>query len=200
MQTILASPGKSLALGGAVTLVLLIGWLAVEGADPIGLASFLLRFIHVVAMTIWVGMIWFVNFVQLRAVAEADDAGRAMLLQRVVPRVATTFRHASHLTLLSGALLLVTGGYMLEGLLYSAEVHIPPMRAVLLWSGVAGGIAMWLFVEMLIWPSLKVVLGETPADADAKATARARVATFARVNLILSVPVIFAMVAAAHLY
>jgi uncharacterized membrane protein len=59
---------------------------------------------------------------------------------------------------------------------------------------------MWALVNMLIWPSLKVVLGETPADADAKATARARVATFARVNLILSVPVIFAMVAAAHLY
>jgi uncharacterized membrane protein len=200
MQTVLASPGKSLALGGAIALALLIGWLVVEGADAVGLASFLLRFVHVVAMTIWVGMIWFVNFIQLRAVTEADDAGRATLMQRVVPRVATTFRHASHLTLLSGALLLVTGGYTLERLLYAAEVHIPPMRAVLLWGGVAGGLAMWLFVNMLIWPSLKVVLGETPADADAKAAARTRVATFARVNLILSVPVIFAMVAAAHLY
>ena len=200
MQSILASPGKSLALGGVVALALLIGWLAAEGIDAVGLFSFLLRLVHVLAVMIWVGMIWFVNFVQMQAMAEADEQGRALLMKRVVARVATTFRHASHLAVASGVLLLVTSGYMLSGLLYSSEVYVPPLRSVLLWSGALGGLAMWVFVNVLIWPSLQILLGQTSAEADVKAAARQRIATFARLNLVLSVPVVFAMVAAAHLY
>jgi uncharacterized membrane protein len=199
MQSILASPGKSLASGGAVALAILVGWLAAEGTDPVGLVSFLLRFAHVLAAMIWLGMIWFVNLIQMQVVAEADEQGRALLMRRVVPRVAATFRHASHLTVASGVLLLITSGYMLDWLVYAAEVHVPPLRGALLWSGALGGLAMWAFVNMLIWPSLQILLGEA-ADADAKEAARARVATFARLNLVLSVPVTFVMVAAAHLY
>jgi uncharacterized membrane protein len=199
MQSILASPAKSLALGGVLALAILIGWIAGEGADSVGLLSFLLRFAHVLAAMIWLGMIWFVNFIQMRAVAEADEQGRALLMRRVVPRVAATFRHAAHLTVASGVLLLITSGYMFDWLVYAAEVHVPPLRGALLWSGVMGGLAMWVFVNMLIGPSLQILLGET-ADADAKGAARARIATFARLNLVLSVPVTFVMVAAAHLY
>jgi uncharacterized membrane protein len=199
MQSILANPGKCLALGAAVSLAILIIWIAAEGTDAVGLLSFLLRFVHVLAAMIWLGMIWFVNFTQMQAVAEADEQGRAVLMKRVVPRVATTFRYASHLTIASGVLLLISGAYMLDWLVYAAEVHIPPLRSALLWSGVLGGLAMWAFVNMLIWPSLEILLGET-ANADAKGAARARIATFARLNLALSVPVTFVMVAAAHLY
>jgi uncharacterized membrane protein len=199
MKAILASPGKSLAFGGAIALAILIGWLAAAGADTIGFVSFLLRSVHVLAAMIWVGMIWFVNFVQMQAIAEADENGRAVLMQRVVPRVAMTFRHASHLTVASGVLLLVTTGYLFNWLLFPAEVFVPPMRNLLLWSGALGGLAMWVFVNVLIWPSLKVVLGATPAEAGVKAQARERIATFARLNLVLTVPVTLVMVAAAHL-
>ena len=77
---------------------------------------------------------------------------------------------------------------------------MPPSRAWLLGSGVLGGLAMWMFVHMYIWPNMQVVLGLRPGDADAKARARASVVMFARLNLILAVPVTLAMVAAAHLY
>ena len=80
MWEILASPGRSLAAGAAVTLVILALWLLTAGADRIGLLSFLLRWLHVFAGIVWVGMVWFVNFIQLVALQEADDAGRAALL------------------------------------------------------------------------------------------------------------------------
>jgi hypothetical protein len=200
MWEILASPGRSLAAGAAMTLVILVLWLLTAGADRIALLSFLLRWLHVFAGIVWVGMIWFVNFVQLVALQEADDAGRAVLLKSVAPRVAHSFRHASHMSLLSGVLLLVASGYLLDRWLFTAEVYIPPSRAISLWGGVLGGLLMWTFAHFIIWPSLKVVLGHTPGDAEATARARNQIKTYARWNLILSVPVTFAMVAAAHLY
>jgi len=59
---------------------------------------------------------------------------------------------------------------------------------------------MWMFVHMYVWPNMQVVLGMRPGDDATRAAARARVMLFARLNLILSLPVVLAMVAAAHLY
>ena len=77
----------------------------------------------------------------------------------------------------------------------------PPSRLTVeakrLFAGLDG--AMWAIVHFAIWPSLKIVLGETAADADARDGARKALARFARINLVLSLPVTFAMVAAAHL-
>jgi uncharacterized membrane protein len=118
----------------------------------------------------------------------------------MVPRVAWWFRHASTVAVASGALLLLLSGYLLPSLVYGTSVYVPAARALLLWAGVVGALAMWMFVHMYIWPNMQVVLGLRPGDADAKAKARARVVTFARLNLVLSLPVTLAMVAAAHLY
>jgi uncharacterized membrane protein len=72
------------------------------------------------------------------------------------------------------------------------------MRSVLLWSGAIAGALMWGLVQFAIWPNLQIVLGS--ADGEAKAVARQRVRSFARLNLVLSIPVTFVMVAATHLY
>ena len=199
MKDVLASPGWSLIAGFALTLLILVLWLVTASVDGIGFLSFLLRWLHVLAGIVWVGLIWFVNFIQLAALQEADDAGRAALLKSVVPRVGHAFRHASHMSVLTGAMLLVASGYLFGRVLFASEVYIPLSRAFLLWGGVLGGSLMWIFVHFIIWPNLKVVLGLTPGDSDAKAHAREQIRTYARLNLILSVPVTFVMVGAAHL-
>jgi len=66
--------------------------------------------------------------------------------------------------------------------------------------GTIGGIVMWAFVHFVIWPNLRIVLGESPAEPAAREHARETVKTYARLNLVLTLPVTFAMVAAAHLY
>ena len=97
-------------------------------------------------------------------------------------------------------LLLVTSGYLLDRLVFASPVYVPPLRNLLLWGGVVAAMAMYMFVHMMIWPGLRKVLGIEQADADQVAAARAKVAVYARWNLILAVPVTVAMVAAAHLY
>ena len=200
MRSIIDNPRAALGAGLALTVVVLLAWLIVAGADGLGLFSFLVRLLHVLAAMIWVGLIFFVNFVQLVVLRTADDQARSFLHKAVVPSVAWWFRHASTVTVASGVLLLVLAGYLLPTLVYGTSVYVPPARAFLLWGGVVGSLAMWMFVHMYIWPNMQVVLGLRPGDDAAKAQARARVVLFARLNLVLSLPVVFAMVAAAHLY
>ncbi len=196
----LDTPMKAALAGLAIVVAILLVWLVVVGVDRIGFISFMLRWLHVVGAIVWVGIIVFINFVQILAVKEQDAAGRGVLFKSVVPRVATLFRHASHLTLVSGILLLVTTGYLLDRWIFTSDVFIPPLRNVLLWGGTLGGLAMWAFAHFVVWPNLKVVLGLVPGDDAAKAAARAKVETYARLNLVLALPVTFVMVAAPHLY
>ncbi len=198
MGGLLGTPGKALALGTAAAVVLLVVALAASGIDRVGLIAVLLRWLHVGAGIVWLGMVWFVNFIQLVAVAEADQPARGAIMKHIVPRVALTFRQASHLTVVTGALLLFTSGYLGGSLVYSSAVFIPTSRNILMWAGVLAAMAMYMFVHMMIWPGLRLVLGIETRTPEQIAAARAKVATYARWNLVLSVPVTLAMVAAAH--
>ena len=200
MRSLTASPARALAAGLILTLVMLAVWLATHGADGLGLVSFLLRWVHIFTAVVWVGLVWFVNFVQIVALQTADPADRPAVMKAIVPRVAYWFRHASTWTVVTGALLLVVTGYVLPQIAYGTGIFLPPSRLALLWLGVVGGLVMWMFVHMFIWPNLQIVLGLRPAEQAEKDAARERVHFFARLNLILSIPVTFAMVGAPHLF
>jgi uncharacterized membrane protein len=200
MQPITSTPRASLWAGLVIAAIVLILWLIGAGADGFSLFSFLMRLVHVLAAMVWVGLIFFVNFIQLVALQSADEQGREFLHKAIVPNVAWWFRHASTLAVITGVILLMTSGYLLPSLVYGAGVYVPTSRAVLLGFGILASLAMWMFVHMYIWPNMLVVLGMRRGDAAAKAQARARVVMFARINLVLAVPVTLAMVAVAHLY
>jgi uncharacterized membrane protein len=199
MKSVLASARTTALIGLAVALAVLIFWLLGSGIDRLGLASLIARIIHVFSAILWVGMIWFVNFIQLAAVANSDDAGRSALLKHVVPHVAKTFRHASHLTLLSGAALLVSTGYLFDRWVFNSAVYIPPLKFALIYAAALAALVMWVLVHFLIWPALQIVLGLSEATADQIAAARERVRTCARINLLLALPVTLVMVTAAHI-
>lgn len=199
MNILLDNPVRALIAGLVVAGLMLTAWLLTGPVDSYGLLSVLLRFVHVVAAMAWIGLIFFVNFVQLPALEEADEAARSGIAKWIVPRVAAGFHHASHLTLLSGVFLLISTGYLLGEWFFSSSIYIPPQRTAMLTAGALGGIVMWAFVNFIIWPSLKIALGQVAGDADAKALARKTVKRYARLNLVLAVPVTFAMVSAAHL-
>ena len=200
MQSIIDNPRAALGAGLVLTTLLLLGWLVTAGADSLALLGFLVRLAHVLASMVWIGSVFFVNFVQLVVLQTADEPSRSFLHKAVMPRVAWWFRHASTTVVASGVLLLILAGYLLPSLVYGTSVYVPPARAILLWGGVVGGLAMWMFVHMYIWPNMQVVLGLRTGDAEAKGKARARVILFARLNLIIAMPVALGMIAAAHLY
>jgi uncharacterized membrane protein len=198
MKKLLASPLNALLAGLAVVAVIAILWAASGGIDTIGLISLLLRAVHVVAAMVWIGMIWFVNFIQLAAIRQADDQARGPLMRLIVPNVAKTFLHGSTITVISGVLLLISTGYLFDRWVYSTVVYVSTAKALMLWGGVLGGVVMLGLAHGVIQPNLRIVLGDVPGDIEAVARAREKVALFARINLVLALPVTFVMLAASH--
>lgn len=199
MQLLRTARG-ALLLGLVACALILAAWGYFDRLDAVGLASFLLRWVHVLASVVWVGQIVFINLVQIVALRELEGVERAAVMKAIVPRVATLFRHASHVTVASGIVLLVTTGYLLDRWIFASPVYVPPIRNIFLWGGTIGGLVMWTLAHLVVWPNLKVVLGLTAGNATAKAAARARVELAARINLMLALPVTFVMIAASHLY
>lgn len=151
------------------------------------------RWIHVVAGITWIGLLYYFNLVQMPALALAKADGTAAgITKHVAPRALLWFRWAALVTWLSGAYYLERSG-------------IGMGSAFLLQGGAAPiGIGAWLGTIMLfnvwglIWPNQKKVLGLVPAT-DAEKTRAARVAFLAsRTNLVLSLPMLFFMVAGPH--
>ncbi len=200
MKFALASPGSALLTGLVLCAVILVLWVLTSGVDQLGLISFLIRWLHVLGAMIWVGLIWFVNFVQISAVQQADDSGRAALMKLVVPRVGAAMRHVAGLTALTGFALLIATGYLFDRWVFNSAVYVAPAKLALLWGGALAGIAMWAIVTFVIGPNLSLLLADPPAPQAARVQAAQRVATFARINLVLALPVTLVMIAAAHLY
>ena len=153
------------------------------------------RWLHVLAGITWIGLLYYFNAVQAPAMAAAKADGTAAgISKHIAPRALLWFRWAALITWLTGAYYLERSGIGLG-------------NAFLLRSGAAPiGIGAWLGTIMLfnvwvlIWPNQKKVLGIVPADDAAKAKG-ARVAFLAsRTNTMLSLPMLFFMVAgsAAH--
>ena len=199
MKAFLADPTRAFWLGCGFAALGLAYWVADGSGDDLGLVSFVIRLIHVGAAMLWVGMIWFVNFIQLVALRDADDTARDALLIHIVPRVTALLSIASHIVVASGVGLLLTTGYLFDRWVFPSSVYIPSPRALMLWIGAFAGLAMWGLVHAVIRPGLATILDRGEGQANV-AEARGRVLMAARINLVLAIPVTFAMIAAAHLY
>ena len=156
------------------------------------------RWIHFLAGVTWIGLLYYFNFVQIPAMAEAaadrDGPGPAAIGKYVAPRALLWFRWAALVTWLSGAAYLVSAP------------HLSFADALVLKSGAsqAIGVGGWLGTIMLfnvwvlIWPNQKKVLGIVEATDEEKAKAR-RVATLAsRTNTALSIPMLLFMGMSSH--
>ncbi len=145
----------------------------------------LARWLHLLAGVMWIGLLYYFNFVQVPALkAAAADGTAAGITKHVAPRALDYFRWSALVTWLAGAALL-------------GNQFVP---AFTLSKGMAGiGIGAWLGTIMLlnvwglIWPNQQKVLGMKPATDDEKTKAR-RVAFLAsRTNVMLSIPMLFFM-------
>lgn len=200
MSSLLASPWKALSAGLLLALGLGVLHAFLGSGVSLDSAAFVLRWIHVIAAIVWIGLVWFVNFVQLPALGKLDDAGKAVIMKVIAPSVAWWFRHAATVTVAAGLALSAVQGTLFDVLTLGAGDSFAVPRHTLLGIGIWLAIVMFVFVWFLIWPNLKIVLGETPGDANDKNIARAKVLKYARMNLMLSMPVTFAMVAAQNLF
>lgn len=159
---------------------------------------FLLRWLHIFFGIVWIGHLYYFNFVQGAFFAETDAATKSNAIQKLVPRALWWFRWGAMFTL-------ITGVIILTGMLHQNPYTVSTARGILILSGAALATLMWFNVWFVIWPAQKVVIqsavdvaGGKPANPDAAARgARALVAS--RTNVLFSIPMVFFMASSTHL-
>ena len=154
--------------------------------------DWIFRWFHILAGIMWIGLLYFFNFVNAEAMKEANAAGEAGPISKyVLPRALFYFRWGAVVTWLFGAALLGSYESPSGNGFVAAFTLQGPMAPIGL--GAWLGTIMLLNVWGVIWRNQKKVLGIVPATDEEKAKAR-RVAFFAsRVNTMLSIPMIFFM-------
>ncbi len=151
------------------------------------------RWLHIMAGVMWIGLLYYFNFVQVAAMKAAGADGTAAgISKHVAPRALLYFRWAAAVTWLAGATLL--GGHFHEAFFFLKSTYYP------IGVGAWLGTIMLFNVWVLIWPNQKKILGLVQASDEEKNRAR-RVAFLAsRTNTMLSIPMLFFMVASGGVF
>ena len=146
------------------------------------------RWIHLLAGVMWIGLLYYFNFVNVAAAkAAAADGTAAGISKHVMPRALFWFRWAAVVTWLAGAALL--GKHFLEAFFFLNKAYYP--IGVGAWFGTIMLINVWA----LIWPNQQKILGLKPATDEQKAKARRVAFLTSRFNTMLSIPLLFFMAA-----
>jgi uncharacterized membrane protein len=158
----------------------------------------LLRWIHVFFGIIWIGHLYFFNFVNSNFEKTLDAAGKKSVVPQLRPRALWWFRHGAMMTMFSGVLYIVWEQFVASGLHFDGWWH----NAKDWWIsfGMLLGLTMWFNVWFIIWPNQRVILrgiatGNKPPDFDARVATAGK---FSRINTYLSVPMLFGMGARSH--
>jgi len=152
---------------------------------------FLLRWFHFLAGITWIGMLYYFNFVQVPFFAGAEPAVRTgMITGGLVSRALWWFRWGAMLTFITGWL------YLLHRL---GQLGVQPFFASSYgWAIFIGGIIgslMWFNVWFIIWPNQKKALGIVQVSPEEKTAAAKTAGMTSRINTMLSIPMLFCMVA-----
>jgi uncharacterized membrane protein len=152
-----------------------------------------LRYLHVFAGVLWIGLLYYFNFVQIPTLPKVPAEERSGITKYLAPAALFWFRWAALATVVLGLLLaeISQGGYVMRAL------QLEPLYRTI-------GIGMWLGLIMaanvwfVIWPNQKRALGLVPASDQARDKSRSVAMMASRINLILSLPMLYCMIMGAH--
>lgn len=171
--------------------------------DPFTLVHFSMRWLHVFFGVIWIGHLYYFNFVQGAFMAEVDALVKSQATQKLVPRALWWFRWGAMGTFLTGLVMLSAKGHL------DAKAGGAATFASSYWLNILTGALlatlMFLNVWVVIWPKQKIVIANAVATAagqpanPAAAVAAARALCASRTNVLFSVPMLFFMLSASHL-
>jgi len=154
--------------------------------------SFFFRWLHVISGIMWIGLLWYLNFVQVPSMPNIPDDQKPAITKVIAPAVLWYFRWAAMATLVTGIIVAILNHYTLDGLglgIFDSGASTP------IGIGMWLGIIMWFNVWFVIWPNQKKALGIVEASADERAAAAKTALLFSRTNTMLSIPMLFCMVA-----
>ena len=176
----------------AIILVLLIGNIG-EYQGFSALWSWLLRWCHVVAGIMWIGLLYYFNFVQIPNMGNIPDEQKPAIGKVIAPAALWWFRWAAMATIVFGIILAHDQGYLLEAILLSEGYWAIGIGMYL-------GTIMFLNVWLVIWPNQQRALGLVEADAETKASSAKMAMLFSRTNTVLSIPMLVSMTVHQNLF
>ena len=191
MGAILQSLGRTVIAGIVVLIVIII--LAGVGtgrmiAPDMAWSTFFMRWLHVLSGVMWIGLLWYFNFVQMPSMPKIPDEQKPAVSKVIAPEALFWFRWAALATVVTGALLATMNGYILQALSLQKPFH-------------AIGIGIWIALVMafnvwfIIWPNQKKALGIVTVTPEEKTKAARTAMLTSRINTMLSIPMLFCMVA-----
>ena len=200
MAAILSNLRNTVIAGFVLLVLMVIGVANVTGEGmPGGHAywTFVMRFLHVTSGVMWVGLLWYFNFVQIPNMPKIPDDQKPAIGKVIAPAALFWFRWGAMATIVTGLLLAAMSGYLVEALTLGSD-GVAKHTAIGI--GMWFGIIMWFNVWFVIWPNQKKALGMVEATPEAKAAAARTAMLFSRTNTLLSFPMLFAMVSAQNIF
>ena len=200
MSNLLSSLSKTIHVSAIIAILLFVGmFFQNEGFafDRI-FWSWVARYTHVLVSIMWIGLLWYFNFVQIPNMGKIPDEQKPAIGKVIAPAALFYFRWAAAFTVLSGLILAGLNGYLHDAMTLSIGSGIPKHTAI--------GLGMWLGLIMafnvwfVIWPNQKKALGIVECDPEMKAKSAKTAMLFSRTNTLLSLPMLLTMVAAQNLY
>ena len=200
MSNILSSLSRTIHASIAIAIIFFLGLFYQNDGFSFDRLfwSWIARYIHVVVGIMWIGLLWYFNFVQIPNMAKIPDEQKPAIGKVIAPAALFYFRWAAAFTVLSGLILGGLNGYLHDAMTLSIGSGIPKHTAI--------GIGMWLGLIMafnvwfVIWPNQKRALGIIETDPETKARSARTAMLFSRTNTLLSIPMLLSMVAAQNLY
>ena len=197
MSNILSSLSKTV-ISGFILLIVIIFLISgiTEFYFDYTFLTFLFRWLHVLSGVMWIGLLWYFNFVQIPSMPNIPDDQKPAISKVIAPKALFWFRWAALATLLTGLILAHLNGYLHNAMTldtYDAKYF---MIGIGMWLGIIMAFNVWV----IIWPNQKKALGIITVDAKEKALAARKAMLFSRTNTLLSIPMLYCMVGAQNLY
>ena len=198
MASILTSLEKTIGAGIALTILFILYYILTGGALDSEFWKLILRYAHVLSGVMWIGLLWYFNFVQIPNMPKIPDDQKPAIGKVIAPAALFWFRWGAMATIITGLLLAHANNYLMGAITLGIMDGVPKHTAI--------GIGMWLgtimFINVwfVIWPNQKRALGIVEADADSKAASARTAMLFSRTNTLLSIPMLFAMASAQNIW
>ena len=165
---------------------------------------FALRWLHVASGVMWIGLLWYFNFVSTPTTPRIPEDLRPALGKYITPSALFWFRWSAMATIVLGLILAWLNGYLLQAITLDAVDNFANESSIIIGIGMWLGIIMWFNVWFIIWPGQQKALNIDNRYPDLTKEQRAAAAKpagqFSRVNTLLSIPMLFCMVGATHLF
>jgi len=187
MGSILSSLSKTVVAGFVLLGIIVAIFGNVNFLEPAWLA-FAFRWLHVMVGVMWIGLLWYFNFVQIPSMPKISDEHKPAISKVIAPEALFWFRYSALLTVITGLIVAWLNGYGHNALMLGEGYQ-------------AIGIGMWLAIIMainvwfIIWPNQKRALGIVDAEPEVKAKSAKLAMLTSRTNTLLSVPMLYLMVA-----